>query len=251
MANAPESTGKINPERRRLLDSGGAETRNLAECLAVDFVQILSTLDGGIAAAYRDQLPAGAKITAKMRLAGSLLQIAYSAKQLDALISHPADTIRGMACFAIGGGTDQSLTKTLGRLQPFAADTHFGVREWAWMACREPIIDQLATAIDTLASWTAHPDANVRRFASEATRPRGVWCAHIPALKADPSPGLAILKPLRRDPSRYVQDSVANWINDASKTSPEWACVVCREWQSESSNASTAYICRRAQRTLK
>ncbi|MDV8009649.1 DNA alkylation repair protein, partial [Rhodococcus sp. IEGM 1318] len=70
-------------------------------------------------------------------------------------------------------------------------------------------------------------------------------------LKVDPDLGLPILTPLRADPSRYVQDSVANWINDAAKTNPDWARTQCRRWLTEyEANAATERIARRALRSL-
>jgi hypothetical protein len=44
------------------------------------------------------------------------------------------------------------------------------------------------------------PVGQGRRFASEATRPCGVWCRHLASLKADPAPGLAILAPAQAAP---------------------------------------------------
>ena len=90
----------------------------------------------------------------------------------------------------------------------------------------------------------------MRRFASEALRPRGVWAAHIPTLKQQPERGEPILHPLRADPSQYVQDSVANWINDASKTRPDWAIALCKRWVAENDNAATARIVKRALRSV-
>jgi 3-methyladenine DNA glycosylase AlkC len=43
--------------------------------------------------------------------------------------------------------------------------------------------------IEILSGWAKHTDENVRRFASEATRPRGVWCEYIEALKNNPKLG--------------------------------------------------------------
>jgi len=90
----------------------------------------------------------------------------------------------------------------------------------------------------------------VRRFASEALRPRGVWCAHIAALKQQPQRAMPILSALRDDPSIYVQDSVANWLNDASKDQPEWARSVCRQWLAEAPSVATRRICHRGLRSI-
>jgi 3-methyladenine DNA glycosylase AlkC len=99
--------------------------------------------------------------------------------------------------------------------------------------------------------WVKDANANVRRCAVEATRPRGVWCAHIDSLKTDPSPGLALLEVVRSDPSRYVQKSVANWLNDASKSRPDWVRSVCKRWKKESRTAETAWIINHATRTIR
>jgi 3-methyladenine DNA glycosylase AlkC len=72
-----------------------------------------------------------------------------------------------------------------------------------------------------------HSSENIRRYASENTRPRGAWCSHIKEFKQDLIPGLRILEHLKDDSSKYVQLSVGNWLNDAGKENPKWVKQVC------------------------
>jgi 3-methyladenine DNA glycosylase AlkC len=69
-------------------------------------------------------------------------------------------------------------------------------------------------------------------------------------LKKEPWRGLPLLQALRADPSRYVQNSVANWLNDAAKTQPDWVRGVCAQWSGGTVPPATAYILRRAQRSI-
>ena len=242
----------MDPARRALLDTGAAEAATLTECLAVDFAALMRAAlpDIGEDALAAMQQAAGAGISRRMALAAQLIHQRFGRDIVDALGKHRSDTLRGWACFVIGLGTDRALSDRLAAIRPYADDHHFGVREWAWMALRPHIAADPDAAITLLAAWTADPSERLRRFASEATRPRGVWCAHLRVLRAQPERALPILEPLRADTSRYVQDSVGNWLNDASKDQPDWVRGLCARWASESATPETERICKRALRTV-
>jgi 3-methyladenine DNA glycosylase AlkC len=124
------------------------------------------------------------------------------------------------------------------------------VREAAWASLRNDLLAELDLALELLRPWVLDPDPNIRRCAVEGTRPRGVWCAHSERLKAEPQLALHLLEPVRADPSRYVQLSVGNWLNDASKSQPAWVRTLCARWRRESPAAETAFIVQRALRTI-
>lgn len=169
---------------------------------------------------------------------------------LPAISVHKSDLVRSWAAALVGLDTGLSLEQQLNRIRPFAADRHFNVRECAWCAVRQSIIQNLDESIRLLTAWTASEDENIRRFASEATRPRGVWCQHITVLKEKPELGLPIIEPLMSDDSRYVQNSVGNWLNDASKTAPDFVREFCERQAIKSGTKETKYIIKRALRTL-
>lgn len=237
---------EVSPTLREAIESGRCETRTLVEMLAVDLSVLMRRC---VPAASPAALSAAEGIVAKMQAGGRALA-ALPALQQRRLISHPSDLVRGWAAYAIGLRDDLDLADRLTAIRPFADDPHMGVREWAWMAVRGAIASDPRQAIAQLAAWTGDPSERLRRFASEATRPRGVWCAHITALTAAPALGLPILAPLRADPAKYVQDSVGNWLNDASKHQPGWVRTVVAGWQRDSPVAATTRIAKRALRTL-
>jgi 3-methyladenine DNA glycosylase AlkC len=254
---APEAKGKssraaVGDELKRALESGAVASKSLSEMLALDMRPLLASLipKAAVERAELDTLG----IAERMQRAGALLASELSTAALAKLIQHPSDTVRGWLAFAWANQVTQEhhgkqanpLPRQLERFKPLAADTHFGVREWAWLALRPQLAANIDAALAALQAWTQDSDENLRRFASESTRPRGVWCRHIPELRAEPARALSLLEALKADPAHYVQLSVGNWLNDASKDQPEWVRTLCARWQSESACAATLHITRRA-----
>lgn len=163
---------------------------------------------------------------------------------------HSSDSVRCWAAYIIGLNHQLSLEEKLTSMRPFAADHHFGVREIAWMALRESIASDLNKSIGLLQDWVGDEELNIRRFAIELTRPRGVWAKHITQLKENPSLALSLLEAVKSDDAKYVQDSVGNWLNDASKTDPDWVRKICDEWLENSNTKETKRIVTRARRSL-
>lgn len=247
----------IPPRLLAQLNRGELEAITLVEGLAIDQSQLLTHV-------ARELLPApppapdlvGLGILERMRtIAGHWRAWADSDRRGDAVLAqlaaHRSDTVRGWACLAVVDDDRLDLQERLRRARRFAADPHMGVREWAWMAARSAIAAQLPAAIGALQHWVEDPDPSVRRFAIEATRPRGVWTKQIKALVDDPELGRPLLEPLRAESERYPATSVANWINDAAKSQPSWAKRLIARWRKESPTKATAWIAGRALRSLK
>lgn len=234
------------------LNAGLASARTLSEVLAIDHTILLLAVfpdaDNDLRLRVAEAQKLG--ILARMASIGAILADRLDKENIERLAGHTSDTVRGWVCFLIAASADAGPAVLLDRLRRFADDEHFAVREWVWMAARPTLTIDIANSINLLAGLTSDPSERVRRFASEALRPRGVWAAHIPQLKRHPELGEPILHPLRADPSRYVQDSVANWINDAAKTRPEWAVELCERWAAERDDPATARIVHRALRSV-
>jgi len=165
------------------------------------------------------------------------------------LSTHTSDIVRCWSCWAESLFHD-TLKELLSAMKPYAADTHFGVREVVIFASKERFLVDLDNVIGILLDWTASKDENVRRYAVEVLRPVGVWTKKISDFQENPEKGLPILESLKSDTSKYVRDSVANWLNDASKSRPDWVKSVCSRWTKESPTKETAYIVKRGLRTI-
>jgi len=237
---------KPSVERIQLLNQGHAQTKNLMEALSIDFHLLIQKALPDIVI---PEFVSKTGITKKMQLAARAIYEQRSTSCIDNLKNHHSDTLRGIACYIIAWNAP-SLENAFAAIKPLADDSHFGVREWAWMAVRSFVASNPIQAIEILKVWTQDPSERVRRFASEITRPRGVWCAHIRQLRDEPWLAMDILELLKNDEASYVQLSVGNWLNDASKDHPEWVKHVCARWQMQSQSDSAQKICKRALRTI-
>lgn len=253
----------IPAEVLQLLNRGEIETVNLTEWLAINHITLIRTvfptlgmpqdfIDAIVAKIETQKKPSTMNTT---KLVGSMLyeQYANSAKLediFDNLSAHGADSVRCYAPYLIGLNNNLTISQKLSQAQKLAADKHFGVREVVWMALRPEIDKNLESSIDILSTWTSNSDENIRRFTTEATRPRGVWCKHIDRLKESPELALPILENLKSDSAKYVQDSVGNWLNDASKSRPDFVADLCDIWKKTSPTKETEKIIKRARRTL-
>ncbi len=237
---------QISKEVIALLNNGQRASANLMEFLAVDMKLLLNNV---LPEFDCPELPKNLGMIKKQQLIAAELNNQFGFKIFEKLRNHQSDIIRSFACYLIGA-QNYSFKDKLELMKPLADDRNAGVREWAWMAIRDDFSLELAQSIPLIIPWTADSSDNIRRFASELSRPRGFWRKHINALRAQPWLGLDILYPLRLDNAKYVQLSVGNWLNDAGKDHPKWVVNLCNDWRKESSSMATKKICKRALRNL-
>ena len=242
----------IPPDILEQINQGEIETANLTECLALDFAKLMSYALPDINDTAIAQMKAASELgwMNRTRLAPKLIYECFGASIIDTLLAHTSDNVRGWASGVVALIPNLSIEERLNLIKPLADDPNSGTRETVWLLMRERIADNIEASIQALIPWTASDRENIRRFATESTRPRGVWCSHILKLKESPELGLPLLEPLKSDSARYVQNSVANWLNDAAKSQPDWVVNLTNRWLDESSTKETHYIVKRGKRSL-
>lgn len=245
----------IPPARLAALNAGTEESRVLVEWLAMDHGALLATvlktqLQAPPPQSLLAELPALPGPQRMTRIA-TYLQGLGTPGLREALALHPSDSVRIWSALMAGLEPDLTLLQRIGLLRVVATDPNPGVREYAWMALRPHLAQDVVAGIAALLPLARSEHPWVRRFASEATRPRGVWCAHLRPLRERPELAEDLLEALKADPDRYVQNAVANWLNDASKDRPDWVRALADRWTRQSPGAATAYILKRGLRTLR
>ena len=100
-----------------------------------------------------------------------------------------------------------------------------------------------------LSSCASSDNYHERRFASEGLRPKLPWAK---GLTVDPLKALKILDILYFDKTRYVTRSVANHMNDLSKSHPREVIACLKKWKTaqKQNEKEMEYIIKHALRTL-
>ncbi len=100
-----------------------------------------------------------------------------------------------------------------------------------------------------LHNWAQDENYHVRRLVSEGTRPKLPWAK---AVTLTPEQTLPLLDVLHADPTRYVTRSVANHLNDLSKTIPDAVVDRLGQWKSAQKQApkELEWMTRHALRSL-
>ena len=116
------------------------------------------------------------------------------------------------------------------------------------LAVRPFIIKHEERMMAQMYAWAKHENEHIRRLSSEGCRPQLPWGQALNRFKQDPAPILPILEQLKTDPSPYVRNSVANNLNDISKTHPDLVANLAKAWYGE--DERTDWIVKHGCRTL-
>ena len=250
---------EIPPSVHDAISQGIVPTKNLVEWLSADRKKLFHAI-GDVAGI--ETVKSSAELwTSKLRSESALKQSFAIGRWLAErcvvgddcwrqLSTHESDIVREWSAIVVGLSPKMTFARKLAWMKPLADDDHSGLREIAWLALRADVANDPPKAIRSLVPWTGSRRERLRRFASELTRPCGVWTTHISLLKEQPELGLPLLEPLSNDDSKYVQDSVGNWLNDAGKSQPEWVRETIQRWRAKHDCPSTNAIIKRAIRNL-
>lgn len=107
---------------------------------------------------------------------------------------------------------------------------------------------QTAPALKVMQAWSKDPNRHVRRLSCEGLRPRLPWAGKLDIFIENPAPIIPVLENLKDDPSRYVQKSVANCLNDILKDNPETGKEIIERWNTGNIGNERKWIIRHALR---
>jgi len=166
---------------------------------------------------------------------------------IDRVIVEYGSWLEGFAWFftafvEIHGQDDENFelsTQALGRYTKHAS-AEFAVRPF--------IIKNEKRMMEQMYAWSKDECEHLRRLSSEGCRPQLPWGVALNSFKKDPSSILPILEQLKTDPSVWVRKSVANNLNDISKTHPDLVTEIAYKWHGK--NKDTDWIVKHGCRTL-
>ena len=103
--------------------------------------------------------------------------------------------------------------------------------------------------LKVMKEWSKDSNVHVRRLSSEGVRPRLPWAQKLQMFIDNPKPILPILENLKDDPSKFVQKSVANNLNDILKDNYTIGIDTLKSW-TEGATPQRKWIIKHALRNL-
>lgn len=102
-----------------------------------------------------------------------------------------------------------------------------------------------------LKKWVKDDNPHVRRLVSEGSRPNLPWGKKLKLVVDDPqNTSIPLLRQLYNDPSEYVRRSVANHLNDLTKTHPDLVVDELQTWKGKNPSKEKMKLINHALRTL-
>lgn len=251
---------EISKTARKRLASGTVETADWTEWMATDMPTLARTVaaktsNQSLRQALLSAAPdaEGLGILDRLTVLGGAVACTFTSFRDPSFLeiaTHRSDVVRQWGAYAVNAPKrEMSLAARLELTRRFAADPHMSVRECAWMAFRPHLTTHLNPGLRLLERVSRSENPNERRFSIEVSRPRSVWGRHISTLKERPEIASALLSNVCKDDSLYVRLAVGNWLNDASKTRPDWVNEICSVWLKTGDNRTKAIV-KRGLRTL-
>jgi len=118
--------------------------------------------------------------------------------------------------------------------------------EWA---IRPFLVYHETKTLAFLHSIVSHPNPHARRLVSEGSRPRLPWGLRLHQYIQNPTAVFTLLEYLKNEPTRLVQRSIANSLNDISKDHPDQVIKFLTRWKDENVR-DVAWIISHATRSL-
>jgi 3-methyladenine DNA glycosylase AlkC len=135
--------------------------------------------------------------------------------------------------------------------QTLAFLPEFTNRHTGEFAIRPLLMQEPRGTMSVMLDWSLSENVHVRRLASEGLRIALPWGKKTEAALEAWDLYQEILGNLKADPSKFVQKSVGNNLNDLMKVQPEKAWHIIHQWEAEDPAKETQWIIKHGKRSLK
>jgi hypothetical protein len=146
-AKGPTRMADVSTARREALSCGQVESKTLVEALTIDMAQLFASVYPALHDQAHAALSTNTGFTQRMAVAGKLALAHNGPTAFDTFARHKADTVRGWAAYVLAAQPGLSLKQRLEKVRPLANDSHFGVREWAWLALRPHLMEDTGQSL--------------------------------------------------------------------------------------------------------